>query len=35
MIDAVEKLEPLVLETDELTAVLFTSIQTARKNHEK
>jgi len=35
MIDAVEKLEPLVLETDELTAVLFTSVQTARKNHEK
>jgi four helix bundle protein len=35
MIESVSLLEPLLKETDELIAILFTSIETAKKNKER
>jgi four helix bundle protein len=35
MIESVSLLEPLLEETDELIAILFTSIETAKKNKEQ
>jgi hypothetical protein len=35
MIESVSLLEPLLKETDELIAILFTSIETAKKNNQQ
>ena len=35
MIESVSLLEPLLEETDELIAILFTSIETAKKNKQR
>ncbi|MDP6542711.1 MAG: four helix bundle protein [Phycisphaerae bacterium] len=35
MVEPVSLLEPLLEETDELIAILFTSIETAKKNRER
>ena len=35
MIDSVSLLDPLLKETDELIAILFTSIETAQKNKQR
>jgi len=35
MNESVSQLEPLLAETDELIAILFTSIETAKKNKER
>jgi len=35
MIKSVSQLEPLLAETNELIAILFTSIETAKKNKER
>jgi len=35
LVESVALLTPLLQETDELTAVLFTSVEVARKNRER